>query len=88
MSQNCIYEGRCEKSQLWSKIEKIKGFWTFGAPKSGGVGVRSSKLESMGIRYVFEHIFMDLCKFFIFLYFFDPEPKVHQHFRDVSPFIR
>ena len=32
-------------------------------------------MESMGIRYVFEHIFMDLCKFFGFRYFFDPETK-------------
>ena len=32
-------------------------------------------MDSMGIRYVFEHIFMDLCKFFIFYTFSTPNQK-------------
>ena len=38
-----------KKSQLWSKIDK---FWKFPAWYCGARGVRSSKLDSRGIRYV------------------------------------
>ena len=42
-----------KKVNFGVKSRKISGNFTFGLLKSGTVGVRSSKLESMGIRYVF-----------------------------------
>ena len=69
-----------KKPNFRGKSTKIKGSITKIVFKYDHVGVRSSKLESMGIRYVFEHIFKDFCQFFIFRYFFDPERKAATKF--------
>ena len=45
-----------KKVNFGVKSRKIDDFFTFGAPSCDLLGVGSSKLESMGIRYVFEHI--------------------------------
>ena len=48
-----------EKRHFRQRSPKSRGSSTKTLQKSGARGVRGSKLESMGIRYVFAYIFMD-----------------------------
>ena len=63
-------KARGKKLKFGRKSAKFKGIFRYSVRLGGGEGVRSSKLESMGIRYVFEHIFMDFLSFCVFSIFF------------------